>query len=86
MGDRSGTIVLVLVLVLVFAFPAVITVFKGKYGMALLGLLFHPCWWFGAIRLAKPGSFWAGYFYDLQKLRRAQSRFAPRQPTINPPA
>ncbi|MFJ1759535.1 hypothetical protein ACIOD2_04410 [Amycolatopsis sp. NPDC088138] len=86
MGDRSGTIVLVLVLVLVFAVPAVITVFKGKYGLVLLGLLFHPCWWFGAIRLAKPDSFWAGYFYDLRKLQRAQARYAPRQPAPSPPA
>lgn len=33
-----------------------------------------PVGWIGAIRLAKPGSPWARWFYKPEKLERAESR------------
>jgi hypothetical protein len=62
--------------VLFYVAPAVITVLKGKYGMAVLGLPVHPCWWFGAIRLAKPNSYWARHFYDADQMRQAEIRYS----------
>jgi hypothetical protein len=68
--------VLVIALVLViWGVPLVITALKGKHGMAALGVAFHFLWWIGAIRLAKPDSFWARRFYDDGKLREAIHRF-----------
>lgn len=59
---------------LVLALP-VICALKGKWGFLLLGLLIHWFWVFGAIRLAKPESWWARHRYGADKLVRAESRF-----------
>jgi hypothetical protein len=56
----------------------VINVMKGKPGMALAGLLLHVTWYIGAIRLAKPGSWWARRYYvglNDDKLDRAIARY-----------
>lgn len=66
--------VLGIVLALLLALP-VTCALKGKWGFAALGLLIHWCWIFGAIRLAKPGSWWARRNYGPEKLARAASRF-----------
>lgn len=65
-------VVVVSVLVVI---PIVVTGLKGKYGMIVLGLFVHPCWWFAAIRLAKPESFWARRYYDPQTVAYARARF-----------
>ncbi|WP_051183000.1 hypothetical protein [Nocardia vinacea] len=57
------------------ALPIVVTALKGKFGMLALGVFIHPIWWFDAIRLAKPNSYWARRFYDANKLQRADDRF-----------
>jgi signal peptidase I len=53
-----------------------ITALKGKWGVLVLGLVFWPAWVLGAIRLARPDSYWARRFYDNEKRGRAQ-RVAP---------
>ena len=47
---------------------------KGKYGMIAGGILLHPLWFVGAIRLAKPDSFWARRKYGENKVEAARSR------------
>lgn len=47
---------------------------KGKYGMIAGGLIVHVLWYVGAIRLAKPNSWWARRFYSGSKLEEAQAR------------
>ncbi|HEY3503078.1 MAG TPA: hypothetical protein VGN37_09905 [Actinocatenispora sp.] len=60
--------------VAVYVVPLTITALKGKQGMATAGVFFHPIWWVGAIRLAKPESFWARRFYSPEKLAAARER------------
>ena len=74
LGPPSGIVLAIIVGVLFYITSAVVTVLKGKYGMAVLGLLVHPCWWFGAVRLARPNSYWARHFYDAYQMRRAEMR------------
>lgn len=49
---------------------------KGKPGMAIAGLFVPLVALIGAMRLAKPGSYWAWQWYDPAKLVEAQRRFA----------
>jgi signal peptidase I len=49
-----------------------VTALKGKWGMLVFGLIFWPAWVFGAIRLARPNSYWARRFYDEEKRARAE--------------
>jgi hypothetical protein len=49
---------------------------KGKYRMALIGIFLPPVALIGAIRLAKPGSWWARRWYSPKRLRRTQARSA----------
>jgi hypothetical protein len=37
----------------------VVTALKGKWGFFFLGLVIGPLWIIGAIRSAKPDSYWA---------------------------
>jgi hypothetical protein len=67
--------IVVFVLLVIWVVPAVVTGLKGKYGLVALGILLHVCWWVGAIRLAKPDSFWAKRYYDAAKLGKARDRF-----------
>lgn len=73
--EASQFAVVVVVVLVAWVIPLIVTALKGKRGLALAGILFHPCWWFGAIRLAKPESYWARRFYDSEKLHHAQTRF-----------
>jgi hypothetical protein len=54
----------------------VATALKGKYILAVLGV-FVPFWiWpVASVRLAKPTSLWARWFYDEAKAARAAERF-----------
>lgn len=62
------------------------TALKGKYGTALIGVFLAPVTWVAVVRLARPGSLWARWFYSADKrahaTRRAQAfdqRWAPRR-------
>jgi signal peptidase I len=50
---------------------AAVTALKGKWGVLALGLLCWPAWALGAVRLARPGSYWARRFYDAEQEERA---------------
>ena len=64
----------------------VVSFLKGKLKLALTGVIFPPFALVGAIRLGKPGSWWARRFYDpggtgrrSRKYRRAVMREAKRR-------
>jgi hypothetical protein len=71
-SDTNGIAAAVLVLAVALL---TINILKAKYGMAVAGLFIGICWVFGAVRLAKPHSWWARRFYDDDKMRRATERF-----------
>jgi hypothetical protein len=49
---------------------------KGKRGLFVLSFLIPFVPFIGAIRLAKPNSYWAARWYDAEKMERAEQRFA----------
>jgi hypothetical protein len=69
-------VVIVIAGFLVSLATGVITGLKGKYGFLAAGLLIGLFWIIGAIRLAKPASWWAKRFYGEEKMRLARERFA----------
>jgi hypothetical protein len=72
--DGAGPIVLTLVIVVALSTVAIL---KGKIFMGVAGVLFPIVGLIGAIRLAKPGSFWARRRYKAgsPKLARATGRY-----------
>ncbi|MGH3013256.1 MAG: hypothetical protein ACRDMY_15670 [Gaiellaceae bacterium] len=63
-----------------------VTFLKGKLKLALAGVVFPPFAFFGALRLAKPRSWWARRFYDpegsgrkARKYQRALARETKRR-------
>jgi hypothetical protein len=59
---------------------------KGKPGMVLAGLLVPLIGLIGAIRLAKPASYWAWHWYGPGKLVEAQRRFAASKGALPDPS
>ncbi|HYQ79544.1 MAG TPA: hypothetical protein VEP91_10600 [Solirubrobacterales bacterium] len=56
--------------------PATITALKGQWLLFVAGwLTLGLVWWIAALRLARPGSWWARRFYDPGKLARAEARY-----------
>jgi hypothetical protein len=53
----------------------VVCLLKGKVGWGLLGLPFSAVAMVGAVRLARPGSWWARRFYSESKAARSQARW-----------
>jgi len=58
---------------------------KGKPGMLLLGLFVPLVGLIGAIRLAKPASYWAWHWYDQDKMAEGQRRFAGSEGALPDP-
>jgi hypothetical protein len=54
---------------------AVICILKGKLSTGILGIVVPVIAWVGALRLAKPGSWWARRRYQGRRLERAEHRF-----------
>jgi hypothetical protein len=73
-GDGAIPIIASMLVVLAIATVAVL---KGKIVMGVAGVLFPLVGLIGAIRLAKPGSFWAKRRYEpgSRKLTRATGRY-----------
>ena len=70
-----GVVISLLLGVALFAANAM----KGKFLLALLAFV-PVLGWFavaGAIRLARPGSWWSRRFYEEEKLQAAEDRFRP---------
>lgn len=56
--------------------PATITALKGQWALFGAGwLTLGIVWWIAALRLARPGSWWARHLYGSDKLGRSQSRY-----------
>jgi hypothetical protein len=72
--DGAAPIVLTMVVVLALSAVAIL---KGKIVLGVAGVLFPVVGLIGAIRLAKPGSFWAKRRYEPggRKLARATARY-----------
>jgi hypothetical protein len=51
---------------------------KGKPWFAALGVPYDVFAWVGAVRLAKPGSWWDRHRYDAEQHRAAHARFDDR--------
>lgn len=77
--DHPAGIALVALIVCLDITCLVITILKGKYWFAAIGILLHPLWYIGAVRLAKPGSRWARR-YDEDKRRASIARFPADAP------
>jgi hypothetical protein len=77
--DASGdsTVAIVSSVVLSLLFCAVVAL-KGKISTAVIGMFIPPVAWVAAIRLARPGSWWARrrYAQDSGKLAKATARKA----------
>jgi hypothetical protein len=60
-----GHVIAIVALATYFVVLFAINLLKGKSGFALAGFVgfLHFLWWIGAIRLAKPNSWWARRFY-----------------------
>lgn len=61
--------------------PALVTGLKGRYGLLLIGFVIPGVvvWVIGALRLARPGSFWERRFYSPEKRRRSLERHRDHQ-------
>jgi hypothetical protein len=75
-STSDGALPIVVTTVIVLALSAV-AILKGKIFMGVAGVLFPIVGLIGAIRLAKPDSFWARRRYkpDSRKLARATGRY-----------
>ena len=59
---------------------------KGKRGFAFLGVVVPFVWLIGAIRLAKPTSYWATRWYGDAKMAEAEQRFARSKQALPDPS
>jgi hypothetical protein len=67
---------LVAAVVAVSAGAAIVCALKGKWAFFFLSILLWPVVpVIGAIRIAKPTSWWARRYYDTEKRRQARERF-----------
>lgn len=68
-------------IIALIALLVVVTLLKGKLKLGLLGIVFTPLVLVGAVRLAKPHSIWARWFYprDGRRMRRSEARAVARE-------
>jgi hypothetical protein len=76
-ANGNSTLAIVVSVVLTLAFCALVAL-KGKISTAVIGMFIPPAAWVGAIRLARPGSWWARRRYEpgSGKLAKAVARKA----------
>jgi hypothetical protein len=76
-ANGSSTLAIVVSVALTLAFCALVAL-KGKISTAVIGMFIPPVAWVAAIRLARPGSWWAKrrYAADSGKLAKAVARKA----------
>jgi hypothetical protein len=74
-GDDSSTVAIAATVALNLALCALVAL-KGKISAAVIGMFIPPVAWVSAIRLARPGSFWARRRYpeEGEKLAKAAAR------------
>jgi hypothetical protein len=77
-GDSTGTrLTAIFSFLLLNVFFAVLTLLKGKFIVGAVAMFITPVGWVGSLRLAKPYSPWARWFYDPERGR--PSRRAKRE-------
>lgn len=62
-ANGNSTVAIVVSVALTLAFCALVAL-KGKISTAVIGMFIPPVAWVGAIRLARPGSWWARRRYE----------------------
>jgi hypothetical protein len=74
-GGGGSTVAVVTTVVIGLGLAAIVAL-KGKLGAAVIGMFIMPVAWVAAIRLARPGSFWARRRYPegSEKLAKARAR------------
>jgi lysyl-tRNA synthetase class 2 len=60
----AGADAVVVVYAVVLLTAGVVCALKGKWWMLAIGLVIHLTWFIGALRLARPNSWWARWRYD----------------------
>ncbi len=70
--------------ILMFA-SVLLCVLKGKYRMALIGSFLPLVGWIGALRMARPSSFWARRYYSSKRLAHAERRAQAFDDRLYPP-
>jgi len=78
LGATGGSVVAIVASVLVELVICAIVALKGKVSAAVVGMFIPPVAWVSAIRLGRPGSWWARRRYDPggAKLAKAERRKA----------
>ncbi len=76
-GDGGSTLAIVTTVLIDLSICSVVAL-KGKLSTAVIGMFIPPVAWVGAIRLARPGSWWARHRYKpgSGKLVKAEARKA----------
>jgi hypothetical protein len=76
-GDGGSTLAIITTVLIDLSICAIVAL-KGKLSTAVIGMFIPPVAWVGAIRLARPGSWWAKRRYKpgSGKLVKAQARKA----------
>jgi hypothetical protein len=76
LNASGGSIVAIVASVLIELAICAIVALKGKFSAAVVGMFIPPVAWVSAIRLARPGSFWARrrYAEGGEKLESARAR------------
>ena len=76
LNASGGSIVAIVVSVVIELAICALVALKGKIGTAVIGMFIPPAAWVGAIRLARPGSWWARRRYadGSEKLAKAEAR------------
>jgi signal peptidase I len=69
-----GLVAVQAVAVVVWLAAGVATGLKGKWTSLVVGFVFWPVWVVAALRLARPRSKWAQWWYTTDKLERARAR------------
>lgn len=64
----------------------IICALKGKWGFALLGFLFPLLWAIGAVKIAKPRSWWAKHYYGDVSMSRSEQHFVLSSRERAPPS
>ena len=76
LNASGGSIVAIVVSVVIELAICAFVALKGKISTAVIGMFIPPVAWVGAIRLARPGSWWARRRYTAggEKLAKAEAR------------
>lgn len=74
-GTGPAAAIVLAVVIVVHIWYTVVCLLKGKIALGLIGLPFPTVSILGAIRLAKPHSYWAKRRYGPEKMAKAEARF-----------